>query len=53
MRIRALALAAAGSLTLTTAALAATRASAADGAQLSVLHAVKGQTVDVYANGGP
>ena len=51
MRIRALALAAAGSLTLTTAAVAATPASAADGAKLSVLHAVKGQTVDVYVDG--
>jgi len=51
MRIRALALAAAGSLTLATAALSAAPASAADGAQLSVLHAVPGQTVDVYVDG--
>jgi len=51
MHYRTLALAAAGSLTLTVAALAATPASAADGAHLSVLHAVKGQTVDVYVNG--
>jgi len=51
MRIRALALAAAGSLTLATAAFATVPASAADGAQLSVLHAVPGQTVDVYVDG--
>jgi hypothetical protein len=51
MRIRALALTAAGSLTMATIVFAATPASAADGAQLSVLHAVPGTTVDVYVDG--
>ena len=51
MRSRALALAAAGSLILAGTALATTPAQAADDAQLSVLHAVPGLTVDVYVNG--
>ena len=51
MRSRALALAAAGSLTLATAAFAVTPAYAADGVKLSVLHAVPDTTVDVYVDG--
>ena len=50
-RSRALALAAAGSLTLASAAFAVTPAHAADGAKLSVLHAVPDVTVDVYVDG--
>jgi hypothetical protein len=50
-RTRALALVAAGTLTLGTAALAVTPAHAADGAQLSVLHGVPDLTVDVYVDG--
>jgi Domain of unknown function (DUF4397) len=52
MRTRALALAAAGSLTMASITVAAAPAFAADSsAQLSVLHAVPGLTVDVYVNG--
>ncbi len=51
MRTRLLAGAAAGALGLATVALAAGPASAADEAQLSVLHGVPGLTVDVYVNG--
>ena len=51
MRTRALALVAAGSLTLAATAFAAVPASAADGAQLSVLHGVPDLTVDVYVDG--
>ena len=51
MRTRALALAAAGSLTLAATAFAAIPASAAENAQLSVLHAVPDLTVDVYVDG--
>ncbi|SDS91103.1 protein of unknown function [Friedmanniella luteola] len=50
-RTRALALAAAGTLTLGTAALAVTPAHAADGVKLSVLHAVPDTDVDVYVDG--
>lgn len=50
-RNRALALAAAGTLTLGTAALAVTPAYAADGAKLSVLHGVPDTDVDVYVDG--
>lgn len=50
-RTRALALAAAGTLTLGTAALAVTPAHAADGVKLSVLHAVPDTNVDVYVDG--
>jgi len=51
MRSRALALAAAGSIVLAGAAFSTTPAHAADQAQLSVLHAVPGLTVDVYVDG--
>ena len=50
-RTRALALVAAGTLTLGTAALAVTPAHAADGVKLSVLHAVPDTDVDVYVDG--
>ena len=50
-RTRALALVAAGTLTLGTAALAVTPAHAADGVKLSVLHGVPDTTVDVYVDG--
>ncbi|WP_375430672.1 DUF4397 domain-containing protein [uncultured Friedmanniella sp.] len=51
MRTRVLTLAAAGTIVLAGAALSPTPAHAADDAQLSVLHAVPGLTVDVYVNG--
>lgn len=51
MRIRALGVAAAGLLVVAGSALAPAPASAASDAQLSVLHAVPGLTVDVYVNG--
>ena len=51
MRSRTLALVAAGSLVMASAALAAPPAHAAEGAKLSVLHAVPDLTVDVYVDG--
>jgi hypothetical protein len=51
MRSRVLALAAAGTLTLGTAAFAVSPAHAADGVKLSVLHGVPDTTVDVYVDG--
>lgn len=50
-RTRALALVAAGTLTLGTAAMAVTPAYAAEGVKLSVLHAVPDTDVDIYVNG--